>query len=160
MFNCTRCWLWHPLLTDALSVFCLKAVQWGQATRARMHHKVVGNFGSEADVRNLYFRGFRFNEILTTRMYSRSTGEENSSRVLSSLLRKCTRLPNYAYEVRALTFEVSDNFGSNDVRPCGAYGPRWGSVSARWWVPDSLVPASTARDRLVGLVVKASASRA
>ena len=30
--------------------------------RARMHHKVVGNFGSEADVRSLYFRGFRFNE--------------------------------------------------------------------------------------------------
>ena len=29
---------------------------------ARMHHKVVGNFGSEADVRSLYFRGFRFNE--------------------------------------------------------------------------------------------------
>ena len=27
-----------------------------------MHHKVVGNFGSEADVRSLYFRGFRFNE--------------------------------------------------------------------------------------------------
>ena len=27
-----------------------------------MHHKVVGNFGSEADVRNLYFRGFRFND--------------------------------------------------------------------------------------------------
>ena len=31
-------------------------------TWARMHHKVVGNFGSEADVRSLYFRGFRFNE--------------------------------------------------------------------------------------------------
>ena len=30
--------------------------------RARMHHKVVGNFGSEADVRSLYFRGSRFNE--------------------------------------------------------------------------------------------------
>ena len=27
-----------------------------------MHHKVVGNFGSEADVRSLNFRGFRFNE--------------------------------------------------------------------------------------------------
>ena len=27
-----------------------------------MHHKVVGNFGSEADVRSLYFVGFRFNE--------------------------------------------------------------------------------------------------
>ena len=29
--------------------------------RARMHHKVVGNFGSEADVRSLYYRHFRFN---------------------------------------------------------------------------------------------------
>ena len=27
-----------------------------------MHHKVVGNFRSEADVGNLYFRGFRLNE--------------------------------------------------------------------------------------------------
>ena len=27
-----------------------------------MHHKVDGNFGSEADVQSLYFRGFRFNE--------------------------------------------------------------------------------------------------
>ena len=33
-----------------------------QPTWARMHHKVVGNFGSEADVRSLYFRGFRFND--------------------------------------------------------------------------------------------------
>ena len=41
----------------------------------------------------------------------------------------CARLPTYAYEVRALTFEVSDNFGSNDVRPCGAYGPR---IVVRW----------------------------
>ena len=30
--------------------------------RARMHHKVVENFASAADVRSLYFRGFRFNE--------------------------------------------------------------------------------------------------
>ena len=29
---------------------------------ARMHHKVVGNFGSEADVRSLYYSRFRFNE--------------------------------------------------------------------------------------------------
>ena len=29
---------------------------------ARMHHKVVGNFGSEADVRSLYNSRFRFNE--------------------------------------------------------------------------------------------------
>ena len=33
-----------------------------QPAWARMHHKVVGNFGSEADVRSLYFRGFSFNE--------------------------------------------------------------------------------------------------
>ena len=32
-------------------------------TRARMHHKVVGNFGSEADVRSLHYQRFRFNEI-------------------------------------------------------------------------------------------------
>ena len=32
------------------------------AFRARMHHKVVGNFGSEADVRSLYYSRFRFNE--------------------------------------------------------------------------------------------------
>ena len=31
-------------------------------TRACMHHKVVGNFGREADVRSLYYRRFRFNE--------------------------------------------------------------------------------------------------
>ena len=31
-------------------------------TRARMHHKVVGHFGSEADVRSLYYRRFRSNE--------------------------------------------------------------------------------------------------
>ena len=29
---------------------------------ARTHHKVVGNFGSEADVRSLYYQRFRFNE--------------------------------------------------------------------------------------------------
>ena len=34
----------------------------GVLSRARMHHKVVGNFGSEADVRSLYYRRFRFNE--------------------------------------------------------------------------------------------------
>ena len=27
-----------------------------------MHHKVVGNFGSEADVRSLYYSHFTFNE--------------------------------------------------------------------------------------------------
>ena len=57
-------------------------------------------------------------------MYSRSTGEVNSNRVSSSLLRKRTRLPTHAHEVEALTFEVTDNFGSNVVLPCGAYGPR------------------------------------
>ena len=56
-------------------------------------------------------------------MYSRSTVEVNSNRVTSSLLRKRTRLPTHAHEVPALTFEVTDNFGSNDVLPCGAYGP-------------------------------------
>ena len=48
-------------------------------------------------------------------MYSRSTGEVNSNRVTSSLLRKRTRLPTHAHEVRALTFEVTDNLGSNVV---------------------------------------------
>ena len=57
-------------------------------------------------------------------MHSRSTGEVNSNRVTSSLLRKRTQLPTHAHEVGALTFEVTDNFGSNDVLPCGAYGPR------------------------------------
>ena len=57
-------------------------------------------------------------------MYSRSTGEVNSNRVTSSLRRKWTRLPTHAHEVRPLTFEVTDNFGSNDTLPCGAYGPR------------------------------------
>ena len=46
--------------------------------RARMHHKVVGNFRSEADVRSLYYRRFRFNETSELRcIYSRSTGEVN-----------------------------------------------------------------------------------
>ena len=57
-------------------------------------------------------------------MYSRSTGEVNSNRVTSSLLQKRTRLPTHAHEVRVLTFEVTDNFGSNDVLPCGSYGHR------------------------------------
>ena len=43
--------IWHPL-----------AAGLNQPIRARMHHKVVGNFGSEADVRSLYYRRFRFNE--------------------------------------------------------------------------------------------------
>ena len=46
-----------------LVLFC--ACQEGQRSvwyRARMHNKVVGNFGSEADIRSLYFRGFRFNK--------------------------------------------------------------------------------------------------
>ena len=57
--------------------------------------------------------------------YSQSIGEVNSNRVTSSLLQKWTRLPTHACEVGALTFEVTDNFGSNDLLPCGAYGPRW-----------------------------------
>ena len=40
-----------------------------------------------------------------------------------SLLRKRTRLPTHVHKVRALTFEVTDNFGSNVVLPYGAYGP-------------------------------------
>ena len=55
--------------------------------------------------------------------YSRSTGEVNSNRVTSSLLRKWTWLPTHAYEVGALTLEVTDNYGSNDVLPCDAYRP-------------------------------------
>ena len=55
--------------------------------------------------------------------YSRSIGEVNSNGVTSSLLRKWTRLPTHACEVRVLTFEVTDNFGSTGVLPCGAYGP-------------------------------------
>ena len=67
-------------------------------------------------------------------MSSRSTGEVNSNRVTSSLLRKWTRLPTHAYEIRALTFKVTDNFGSNDVLPCGAYGPSSASLekSSPW----------------------------
>ena len=56
-------------------------------------------------------------------MYSRSTGEVNSNRVASSLLRKRTRLPTHAHEVRSLTFEVTDNFESDVVLPRGAFGP-------------------------------------
>ena len=56
-------------------------------------------------------------------MYSRSTDEVSSNKVTSSLLRKWTRLPTDAYEVGALTLEVTDNYGSNGVLPCGAYGP-------------------------------------
>ena len=62
--------------------------------------------------------------------YSRSIGEVNSKRVTSSLLRKWTRLTTHACEVEALTFEVTDNFGSNGVLPCGAYGPSF--VSLEW----------------------------
>ena len=60
-------------------------------------------------------------------MYSWSIGEVNSNRVTSSLLRKWTRLPTHPYQVGALTFEVTDNFGSNGVLPCGAYGP-WSDI--------------------------------
>ena len=40
------------------------------ATRTRMHHKVVGNFGSEADVRSLYYSRFRFNETSDVGAYT------------------------------------------------------------------------------------------
>ena len=39
-------------------------------TLARMHHKVVGNFGSEADVRSLYYSRFRFNETSDVGAYT------------------------------------------------------------------------------------------
>ena len=62
---------------------------YGMQIRARMHHKVVGNFGSEADIRSLHYSRFRFNETSDVRtLYSRWTGEVNSNRVTSSLLRK------------------------------------------------------------------------
>ena len=35
---------------------------WSVDFWARMHHKVVGNFGSDADVRSLYYRLFRSND--------------------------------------------------------------------------------------------------
>ena len=94
-----------------------------------MHHKVVGSFQSEADVRSLYYRRWSlFSEV----RYSRSISEVNSNRVTSSLLRKWTRLPTHACEVGALTFEVTDNFGSNGVLPCGAYGPRSSQYLSVW----------------------------
>ena len=61
-------------------------------------------------------------------MYSRSTGEVNSNRVTSSLHRKWTRLSTNAHEVGALTFKVTNNFGSNDVLLCGAYGTWSGTL--------------------------------
>ena len=39
-------------------------------TRARMHHKVVRNFGREADVRSLYYSRFRFNETFDVGAYT------------------------------------------------------------------------------------------
>ena len=47
-----------------------------------MHHKVVGNFGSEADVRSLYFRGFRFNE---TSDNGASTHGQPAKKILTEL---------------------------------------------------------------------------
>ena len=35
-----------------------------------MHHKVVGNFGSEADVRSLYYSRFKFNETSDVGAYT------------------------------------------------------------------------------------------
>ena len=45
-----------PLVIHVSAAIC------SMLARARVHHKVVGNFGSEADVRSLYNRRFRFNE--------------------------------------------------------------------------------------------------
>ena len=57
------------LAKQNLTIFCsiltgmgLELKNFTTDTRARMHHKVVGNFGREADVRSLYYRRFRFNE--------------------------------------------------------------------------------------------------
>ena len=49
--------------------------------------------------------------------------------------------PTHAHEVGALTFEVTDNFGSNDVLPCGAYGP-WSQTrnNAARYTLDGVVP--------------------
>ena len=85
--------------------------------------------------------------------YSRSIGEVNSNRVTSSLLRKRTRLPTHAHEVRALTFEVTDNFGSNVVLPCGAYGPRW---SCDVLVPLQFHPSPDGQQRKVRSLLRAA----
>ena len=53
------------------------------------------------------------------------------------------RLPTDAYEVGALSFEVTDNYGSNGVRPCGAYGP--------WYVCRASSPWCQHADRSFGL---------
>ena len=74
--------------------------------------------------------------------YSRSISEVNSNRVTSSLLRKWTRLPTHVCEVRALTFEVTDNFGSNDVLPCGAYGPRSYQWLRNWFSSGYPLPGA------------------
>ena len=103
--------------------------------QGRMHHKVVGNFRSEADVRSLYYRRW---SVLPKFATQRSIGEVNSNRVTSSLLRKWTRLPTHACEVGALTFEVTDNFGSNGALPCGAYRPRRRSSSSSSSPPSPL----------------------
>ena len=44
--------------------WCISSMIYSRDTPfwARMHHKVVGNFKSEADVRSLYYRHFRFND--------------------------------------------------------------------------------------------------
>ena len=41
-----------------------------EETGARMHHKVVGNFGGETDVRSLYNSRFRFNETSDVGAYT------------------------------------------------------------------------------------------
>ena len=53
-------------------------------------------------------------------MHSRSTGEVNYVLATS----KTNQTSDPCTRVRALTFEVTDNFGSNDLLPCGAYGPQ------------------------------------
>ena len=54
-----------------------------------MHHKVVGNFESEAEVLSLYYRRFRFNETSDVGACTHGRpARVNSNRVTSSLLLK------------------------------------------------------------------------
>ena len=78
-----------------------------------MHHKVVGNFGSEADVRSLYHRRLDSMKLPTSGACTHGRPREE---ILTELRpRYVKNEPDFqtlAYEVRALTFEVTDNFGS------------------------------------------------
>ena len=121
-----------PVPSDWPSVLCIKGNKLTQSCvsfACLCQRPNQGPYAPQGS-RKLRKRSRRSKSVLQTLIrtsqvrYSRSIGEVNSNRVTSSLLRKWTRLPTDAYEVRALTFEVSENFGSSDVLPCGAYGPR------------------------------------